>query len=125
MMGRGPVPAWIEKRLVSFHSGDLGKAERWFRRHGGAAVLLARLLPGVRPLVGIPAGMARMPLTTFLFYSTLGTLVWVGGLAFAGRVVGSNVQQFASVMTQAVWLILGVTIVVAVYWALRRRKLAP
>jgi membrane protein DedA with SNARE-associated domain len=74
-MSTGRVPPWIEKRRVQFHLDDLEKAKLWFRRRGYGAVLLARLLPGVRPLIGIPAGMAHMPLGTFLLYSALGTVV--------------------------------------------------
>lgn len=94
---------------------EAGTAEHWFRRHGGVAVLLARLLPGVRPLIGIPAGIARMPLGTFLLYSALGTVVWTGALAWAGRIVGANVHEFTGLLAWVIWVILGI---VAVAWGI-------
>lgn len=123
VLGRGRVPAWLARRHGTLHPGKLRTAEQWFARHGGLAVLLARLLPGVRPLVGIPAGMARMPLPTFLLYSTLGTLVWTTGLALAGRLLGANFQQVTRLVGPALWLILGVGLCAAAYWVFKRRRL--
>jgi membrane protein DedA with SNARE-associated domain len=126
-ISRGRLPAWIERHRARFQIGDVGKAERWFYDHGGIAVLLARLLPGVRPLIGIPAGMARMPLSTFLSYSALGTVVWTGALAGAGRLVGANFHHVTGVLAAVMWLIVGITAVT--WWALhllrdRGRRLA-
>lgn len=112
-MSRGRLPSWIERHRARLHIGDLGKGEQWFRRHGGLAVLLARLLPGVRPLIGIPAGIAHMPLGPFVLYSALGTVVWTGALAWAGRLVGSNVHEFTGVLAWVIWVIVGI---VAVAW---------
>ena len=57
-------------RWLTLDDQDVGKAIRWFERHGRMAVLLGRLLPTVRTLVSVPAGMARMPLTPFLLYTS-------------------------------------------------------
>ncbi|MEE3719256.1 DedA family protein [Tumidithrix elongata RA019] len=69
---------------------DILKATRWFNRHGIKAVLFCRLVPGVRTLISIPAGIGKMPLVPFLFYSTIGTIAWVSLLAYAGFALGSN-----------------------------------
>ncbi|HEV2067718.1 MAG TPA: DedA family protein, partial [Thermomicrobiales bacterium] len=53
--------------------GDLDKANDWFDRYGGFAVLLCRLVPIVRSLVSIPAGLRRMNLTTFIIYTAIGS----------------------------------------------------
>jgi membrane protein DedA with SNARE-associated domain len=116
-MSCGRLPPWIEKRRAQLRLGDMGQAKQWFRRHGGAAVLVARLLPGVRPLIGVPAGMAHMPLGAFLLYSALGTTVWTGALAFAGRLVGSNFHQVTGVLASAIWEVVGIAGVA--WWALR------
>ena len=57
---------------------DLDRAEGWFERHGYKAVLLGRVVPIVRSLVSVPAGVIRMPLGRFLAYTTLGSVVWNG-----------------------------------------------
>lgn len=116
-MSRGRLPSWIERHRAGLHLDEMGKAEQWFRRHGGLAVLLARLLPGVRPLIGIPAGIAHMPLGTFLLYSALGTVVWTGVLAWAGRLVGSNFHQLTGVLAAGIWLV--VVIAGVAWWTLR------
>lgn len=108
-MGRGHVSPWIEKHRARLHLHELGRAEQWFSRHGGAAVLLARLLPGVRSLIGIPAGAAGMPLSTFLLYSALGTVVWTGVLAFAGRRLGASFYEFTDILAWMIWAVVGMT----------------
>jgi membrane protein DedA with SNARE-associated domain len=119
-MSRGQLPPWIEKHRAQLHLGDVGRAKQWFRRHGGVAVLLARLLPGVRPLIGIPAGAAHMPLGAFLLYSALGTIVWTGALALGGRVVGSDFHQVTGVLASIIWLVVGIAVVA--WWAIRRLR---
>jgi membrane protein DedA with SNARE-associated domain len=59
-------------------------------RHGAAAVLLGRLLPGVRTFVSLPAGFAAMPLVPFLLYSAVGTIAWTAALAYAGVVLQAS-----------------------------------
>lgn len=107
-ISRGRLPPSIEKRRAQLHLGEFEKAKEWFQRYGSAAVLLARLLPGVRPLIGVPAGMAHMPLGTFLLYSALGTVVWTGALAFAGRLVGTNVHQVTDILAWLIWIVVGI-----------------
>jgi len=72
---------------------DLTKAERWFGHFGPKAVFTARLVPIVRSLVSIPAGLAKMRQGPFLFYTVLGTSLWSFILAYTGRVLGQNWSQ--------------------------------
>ena len=60
-------------RWLTLDEKDIGKAIDWFETHGRMAVLLGRLVPTVRTLISLPAGMARMPLAPFLIYSAIGT----------------------------------------------------
>ncbi|MHB8757631.1 MAG: DedA family protein, partial [Bacillota bacterium] len=62
----------------------LAVAEGWFKRRGEAAVLVGRLLPGVRTFISVPAGLARMPLARFVTYSLIGTVLWTTVLIWAG-----------------------------------------
>jgi membrane protein DedA with SNARE-associated domain len=64
---------------------DIERASRWFHTHGGIAVLLCRLIPGVRSLISVPAGIAGMNFLKFLTYTSIGTGIWVGLLAYLGH----------------------------------------
>jgi membrane protein DedA with SNARE-associated domain len=91
-VGNRRLRAWIDAhgRWVTLTCDDIDKAQAWFDRHGGWAVLLGRLVPGVRTFVSVPAGFAEMPFVPFVLYSTLGTMIWITGLAWAGTVLESN-----------------------------------
>ena len=71
-------------RWLTLSPGEIDRAEDWFRRHGATAVLLGRLVPAVRSLISVPAGVARMPLPGFLAWTALGTGLWTALLAGAG-----------------------------------------
>jgi len=100
---------------------DIAKAVHWFDQYDGQAVFLCRLVPGVRTLISIPAGISRMPLVPFLLYSTLGTLLWVGLLTYAGYLLGSNyhlIERFIDPISKLVLLAL---IITPIWWIWRRK----
>lgn len=74
-------------RWFTLSPGDIDRAEAWFRRHGAKAVLFGRLVPAVRTLVSVPAGVTGMPLPRFLAWTALGTGLWTTLLAGAGYVL--------------------------------------
>ena len=80
-------------RWVTLSWPDIQKAERWFRKNGLFFVFLGRLLPTVRSLVSVPAGLLRMRLKSFLLASTLGTAGWTALLAGAGYKLGENIED--------------------------------
>ena len=82
-------------RWIAVSPGELDRATGWFGRHCGKAVLFGRLLPTVRTLISVPAGITRMPLGRFLVYSALGTALWTAGLAAAGYLLESQYEQVA------------------------------
>ena len=95
------IGAWIGrdrlKRFAARHGrwltlspAEIDRASAWFARHGPWAVLVGRLVPGVRTLISVPAGLTGMPLMPFLVTSALGTLLWTGLLATAGHVLGDG-----------------------------------
>ncbi len=96
-------------KWISISSRDIEKADKWFDKHGEKAVLLCRLVPGVRTLISLPAGMSGMALVPFLIYSTIGTLLWVSLLTFAGYTLGDNyelVEEYLSPVSKIVFVIL-------------------
>jgi membrane protein DedA with SNARE-associated domain len=115
-VGERRVRAWVDRsgHWLTLSASDIDRAQEWFRRHGGIAVFIGRLVPGVRSLISIPAGFARMPLLPFLLYSTIGTVAWTAGLAYAGVLLRENfavVGDYVDIASYVVLAILGVMIV--------------
>ena len=79
------------ERLKLVFESDLDKASEEFERHGGKALVLGHLVPGLGPLISIPAGIKRMPiLGRFMVYSVLGSALWDGGFVVLGWILGSQ-----------------------------------
>ena len=98
---------------------DLEGASKGFEQHGGKAILVGHLIPGVGPLVSVPAGMKRMPLRwRFLGYTVLGGTLWTGTLIGLGWALGGRwriVEAFTSFVWSAV-LVLLVCAIVFFFW---------
>lgn len=77
-------------RRLGFEKTDVEKTIAAFERHGKKAVLFGRCIPIVRSLVSVPAGMAQMNLTVFLFYTTIGSTVWNVLLVSLGAALGAS-----------------------------------
>ena len=86
--GRPLVERW--GRYVLLSPGDLDLAEQFFRRFGGPAVLVGRLLPVVRTFIALPAGIARMPQLPFQIYTFIGSWPWCYALAYVGYLLGER-----------------------------------
>lgn len=86
--GRPLVERYGRYVLVDGHHLDL--AEKFFARWGSMAALVGRMLPVVRAFVSIPAGLGRMNLVKFHLYTTIGSAIWCGGLAWLGLVLGDK-----------------------------------
>jgi membrane protein DedA with SNARE-associated domain len=84
---------------------DIERSERWFQRHELLAVLVCRLVPGIRSMISVPAGIARMNLGLFLLATTVGSALWAAVLACAGYWLGRNftaIEQWIGWVTLAV-----------------------
>jgi membrane protein DedA with SNARE-associated domain len=123
-VGEARLKRWADRygHWLTVGADDIDRAKGWFERHGGGAVLVCRLVPGVRSLISIPAGMARMPLPSFMLYSAVGMGVWTVVLAFLGRLLGQNYSAVERYLGPTTYVVLGVIAVVAVVWVLRRKR---
>lgn len=74
--------------LLSEH--EYHKAEHWFRKYGDKIIFITRLLPGIRTVISLPAGMFEMDIKKFVIYTTLGCLIWSIFLTYVGYVLGEN-----------------------------------
>ncbi len=79
-------------RWMTVSRDDIDKADDWFDEHGHKAVLVGRIIPTVRTLISVPAGLSEMPWKRFLIYSGIGTAVWTTGLAMLGYALGSQYE---------------------------------
>lgn len=99
VLGRDRFRAlWDRLPLVRLE--DLDRAEEWFDRHGSKAVFLGRMLPLIRSLISIPAGMERMALHVFLPLTAAGSLIWNTLFIVAGYQLGQNwhvVDRYADI----------------------------
>jgi membrane protein DedA with SNARE-associated domain len=122
-IGRRRLDRWAAK-IPLISEDDLGRAWAWFADHGRGAVLFGRLIPGVRSLISLPAGAARMDIWQFIVFTTLGSLVWNGALITAGWALGSQWQDLESYSN---WfdlaLVLIVVLIVARFMWTRRDRL--
>jgi len=113
-------------RFVFVDESDLDKAGKMFERHGGKAVLIGHLVPGVTALISVLAGLKRMPIRgRFLFYTFLGTALWNGALIGLGWVLGAEwtlVKQYAPIIEYAVLaaVVGGICLFVWRRWRARR-----
>nr|AGU11611.1 SNARE associated Golgi protein [uncultured organism] len=82
-------------RWLTVTHGDIEHAMQAFEKHGRKVVLLGRLIPAIRTLISVPAGLAKMPLPQFLLYSTVGSLIWTGILTGAGYLLESQYERVA------------------------------
>lgn len=80
-------------RWVTMDWAEVERGAHWFNKFGSAFVFLGRVVPTIRSLISIPAGLLKMSLSRFLIWSTLGTAIWTALLASAGYQLGQNYAQ--------------------------------
>jgi membrane protein DedA with SNARE-associated domain len=108
---------WIQRygRWLTMDWGDVEKAERLFARYGGLLVGVGRLLPTIRSIISIPAGLLNMRLRSFLIWSTIGTALWTALLAGAGYGLGRAFRDVEKVLGPLSTAVI-VLIVLAYLW---------
>jgi membrane protein DedA with SNARE-associated domain len=102
-------------RWLTVTPGDIDATCAWFGRHGGKAVLIGRLVPAVRTLISVPAGIAKMPLLPFLLYSATGTLAWTALLGGAGFILESQYRRVADWLDPVSNAVIGILVLWYIY----------
>ncbi len=117
-------------KYVFISNKSLDRTEAYFLRHGEISTFVGRLLPVIRHLISIPAGMARMKLPKFMFFTGLGAGIWCGILTYIGWLVGTHEAELKNTAYQALahhillkYILPGLVVLVVVYilWYRRRR----
>ncbi len=133
LIGRPIVYAFADSRLghaCLIDRAKVEKAERYFDEHGAASTFIGRLIPAVRQLTSIPAGIARMNIWLFIVFTALGALVWNGILAVLGwwlaKTVSLNqlydaVEKYNSYLTIAGLILLALCVAYIAYNAFRKK----
>lgn len=111
-LGLSRLKAWSERhgRWLTLHSSDFDDAARWFHTNGAKAVLIGRILPAIRTLVSIAAGIFAMGFGRFLLFSTLGSALWNSALTGAGYMLESRYAVVASYLNPATNLIVALIV---------------
>ena len=110
-------------KLFLITEENLKKTEKYFIEHGSISTLIGRLIPGIRHLISLPAGFARMPLAKFCFYTCLGAGIWSAILIYLGVLLGNNLELINQNITLLTFLVLGICLlIVLIYIIIHRRK---
>lgn len=117
----------LASKIPFVKEADIQRAEAWFVRRGPLAVLLGRVVPVVRSLISIPAGIERMKLLPFTLYTAIGSALWNSVLIGAGYALGANwaiVEEWISRYQLIVFGLAGIALVVWVVrkWTARRPR---
>ena len=112
---------------LGFDRDDLESGEARFRRHDHWAVLIGRLVPGLRSFIAVPAGISGMPFWEFFVLNLVGAALWIGVLAYLGSVLGENydaVDQYSSYITYGLLGVIGLYVLFRVVVIARRHLTA-
>lgn len=116
-IGAARLKRWAARhgRLMTLSPGDIDLAQAWFDRRGGAAVFLGRMIPAVRTLISVPAGIARMSLWRFFAFTVLGSLLWTLILTLSGLVLQANFHLVEEVIDPLSKIVVVTVVLVYIY----------
>ena len=98
-------------RVMAVNADEIDLAVGWFKRFGPVIVLFGRLIPLIRTLISIPAGLSRMSLPVFLAASTSGALIWNTVLTMAGYILHEHYEVIEVVLDPLSYIVLGLVVV--------------
>ena len=115
------IELWLSRYggWIGIRPEELGRSRKWFGRYGTVLVFWGRLVPGIRTLISVPAGIEMMPMTPFLLWTTAGSLIWTVLLTVAGMVMGegySNVELWIDPVSKGVKVILVIAVLGGATW---------
>ncbi|RFU61037.1 DedA family protein [Peribacillus glennii] len=104
---------------------DIHKADAWFDKYGYWTVLFCRMIPLIRSLISIPAGMSNMKFLLFLLFTTIGTLIWNIILVSVGAALGESwedITHFMDIYSNIAYALIGIGIIVFVVLFIRKKR---
>lgn len=110
-------------KYVRFHHAELERVDGFFKRWGSFAIFICRFVPFIRGVMGVPAGIAEMPLVPFYLWTFLGSLVFCAGFILLGVNLGAHASEVADTFRKyAVLIVAAVVLLVAAYFVFRSRR---
>ncbi|MGM7723921.1 DedA family protein [Metabacillus sp. Hm71] len=112
-------------KVLQVKRKDIYKADQWFDKYGYWTVLICRIIPLIRSLISIPAGMASLNFWLFLLFTTIGTLVWNVILVTVGAKFGESWEKIVEVMdvySNVVYVLIAVAVIVFLALFIKKRK---
>jgi membrane protein DedA with SNARE-associated domain len=118
------------QRVLRVSETEIERADAWFDRYGDWIVFFSRMIPIIRSIVSIPAGMSEMPVVRFTLLTAAGATVWNTALIGAGYALGGNYDEVEAVIGPLSRVILAILVLAAAYvgyrwWRRRRRAAGP
>ena len=111
-------------KYLFIKSADVKQSLAWFEQYGHRIVFFGRMVPAVRSLISIPAGMSRMPFWKFMLFSSLGTIIWTSFLACMGFYFGENQALMQQIFSQVGYVILAIValVILIIFYRRQQRK---
>ncbi|MDZ7719851.1 MAG: DedA family protein [Balneolaceae bacterium] len=122
-IGEDKIKSWAQKygRWIMLSPNDIDRATRWFERHDASSVFICRLIPGIRTLISIPAGVARMNFFSFISLSVAGTTIWIGLLTYFGQILGRNYHRVEAYLDPVGFAVFGFIILSYIIYIIRNK----
>ncbi len=119
------LEAWLRRhgRWIGISPDDLSRSRSWFSRYGSLLVFWGRLVPGIRTLISVPAGIELMPLSPFLLWTTAGSFIWTLLLTLAGFALGesySSVETWIEPVSKIIKTLLVTLLIISFCWLIFR-----
>ncbi|MCH7336601.1 DedA family protein [Acinetobacter sp. NIPH 2699] len=108
-------------KYLRINTTDLEKSLTWFEKYGHRVVFFGRMIPAVRSLISIPAGISKMPFNKFMTYSAAGTVIWTSFLACLGYYFSEN-QALMSMIIQRVGYIILTIVLLYIFWRFAKKR---
>ena len=106
-------------KYLGISSDDLIKSKKWFEKYGVSLVFWGRLVPGIRTLISVPAGIELMPLKKFLIWTSLGSFIWVALLTYAGYLCGENYPIIETYLDKINYFLKPILILILSYFLIK------
>ena len=115
---------WVDRygKYLFIKSEDVKKALDWFEKYGHRVVFFGRMIPAVRSLISIPAGMSHMPFWKFMLYSGVGTIIWTTFLACVGYYFGNNIELMQQIFSRVGYVIITIVLILVAYFFYKKSK---
>lgn len=121
------LEGWVDRygHFLRLKKADIRRADSWFERYGYWTVLFCRMIPLIRSLISVPAGMAKMKFGLFLLFTTIGTSIWNIILVLVGAAVGGSweeIVEFMDIYSNVAYGVIALGAVFLLLWLLRKRR---